>query len=126
VRGTVDGKNYEQWLERKTEILNFLEKVNQNRQAGKYLSREILEKAVELKKEYKKVERITRCWTDTLEFMYEYFSEDKNEGNGANIVPANFSIDEAPDFHRELTGLIDSLLVNPTQRIAWSVSPWTR
>jgi hypothetical protein len=122
VRGTVDGKNYEQWLERKVEILNFLEKVNQNRQAGKSLSRDVIEKAVELKKEYKKVERITRCWTDTLEFMYEYFSEDSNEGNGANIVPPNMSVDEAPDFHRELCGILDSLLTDPTQRIAWSVS----
>jgi predicted phage terminase large subunit-like protein len=121
VRGTVDGKNYEQWLERKTEILNFLEKVNQNRQAGKYLSREILEKAVELKKEYKKVERITRCWTDTLEFMYEYFSTDSNPEGPANIVPANFPIEDAPDFHRELCGMLDSLLVDPTQKISWSV-----
>lgn len=121
VRGKVKGKTYEQWKQRFEEVSNFLNKVKEAHKKGKAIPREVLEKAVELKKEYEQIERILRCWTSTIEFMYEYFSEDKNPNNTGNIVPAGISVEEAPEFHKELASYLDSFLEEPTQRLAWSV-----
>lgn len=121
VRGKVKGKTYEEWQNRYKELDDFLYIVKQKVKEGKELSREVLERSVEMKAELKQCERILRCWTSTLDFMYEYFSDDKNPENENNLIPAGISIFDAPDFHKELTGYLNSLLVNVTDRIAWSV-----
>ncbi|MGF9741594.1 hypothetical protein ABEX38_29950 [Priestia megaterium] len=121
VKGKVKGKTYSEYVTRLNEIDYFLKLVKQRGREGKELSREVLERALELREEYQQVERITRCWTNTLEFMYEYFSDDKNPENENNLIPAGISIFDAPKFHDELTSYLNSLLVNVTDRIAWSV-----
>ncbi|MDA2738388.1 phage terminase large subunit [Bacillus cereus group sp. Bc015] len=121
VKGSVKGKTYEEWKFRINEIDNFLNIVKEKANEGKELSREILERAIQLKEERKKCERIVRCWTSTLEFMYEYFSHDKNPENENNLIPEGITIDDAPKFHHELTSYLDSFHADPTQRIAWSV-----
>jgi predicted phage terminase large subunit-like protein len=121
VRGKVKGKSYEEWQNRYKEIDDFLYIVKQRANEGKEISREVLERSVELKEELKQCERIIRCWTSTLDFMYEYFSDDRNPENENNLIPAGIDITDAPAFHQELTGYLNSLLVNVTDRIAWSV-----
>lgn len=121
MRGYVKGRTYEEWVDRLTEINTFLDKVREAKRQGKDINYGVLERAVELKKEQEDVEIIVRCWGNTLEFMYEFFSEDRNPGNAGNIVPEGILVAEAPDFHKELTSFLDSFMENPTQRLAWSV-----
>ncbi|MFR7272456.1 phage terminase large subunit [Streptococcus pneumoniae] len=120
-KGLVKGKTYEEWQARKEEIDEFLSVVKLKASQGAELSREVLERAIVLKKEWKQCERILRCWTSTLEFMYEYFSDDMNPENENNLIPEGISIDDAPEFHNELTEYLDEYRHNPTKRIAWSV-----
>jgi predicted phage terminase large subunit-like protein len=69
---------------------------------------------------YSKVYRITRGYYDILFFTYEYFSEEKNELNETNLIPKGVFIEDAPDFHRELTAKLDELnTVKPTKNIGW-------
>ncbi|WP_353856771.1 phage terminase large subunit [Bacillus sp. Bos-x628] len=120
-KGLVKGKTYEEWKARMEEIDEFLDVVKLKAKQGNDLSREVLERAIALKEERKQCERILRCWTSTLEFMYEYFSEDMNPENENNLIPEGISIFDAPDFHKELTSYLDEYRYNPTKRIAWSV-----
>lgn len=46
--------------------------------------------------------RIARSEFDILYFAYEYFSEDRNEGNESNAIPAGVGIEDAPHIHKEL------------------------
>ncbi|MFA2595270.1 phage terminase large subunit [Bacillus cereus] len=121
IRGKVKDKSYLEWNNRFQEIDLFLMKVNQKRQEGVELPREILERAVALKQERKQVERILRCWTSALEFGYEYFSDDFNPENENNLIPSGIAPETAPDFHKELTDYLDNYLYEPTNRLAWSV-----
>lgn len=121
IRGRVKGKSYDEWKSRLDEIDNFLEVVKTKAKEGKEVSREVLERAIVLKEERKQCERILRCWTSTLEFMYEYFSDDRNPENENNLIPEGITIFDAPDFHGELTRYLDSFMVDVTQRLAWSV-----
>lgn len=70
-----------------------------------------------MKKQY----RILRAEYDLLYFAYEYFSDNYNSENDNNLIPDNYRLDNAPDFHKELCGILDSLNDNPTQKICWSV-----
>jgi predicted phage terminase large subunit-like protein len=121
VKGKVQNMTYDQWQQRLDEIDTFLDAVKQKAQDGESVSREVLERAITLKEERKQCERILRCWTSTLEFMYEYFSADCNPENENNLIPEGISIFDAPDFHKELTDYLDEYRTNPTNRIAWSV-----
>jgi hypothetical protein len=121
VIGKVQGKTYVEYIKRMEEIDRFLSLIKLKATDGNSVPVEILEKGLELKAEWKKCERITRCWTSTLEFMYEYFSEDSNPQNENNLIPEGISIFDAPHFHLELAGYLDSFLKNVVGRIAWSV-----
>lgn len=71
-----------------------------------------------LQREY----RITRSEIDILYFAYEYFSEERNPNNDDNLIPKNVFIGDAPDFHHELCGKLEELVLeNPTKKICWSV-----
>ena len=72
-------------------------------------------------KEITRLRRVIRAETDTLYFMYEYFSDDRNPENDQNLIPAGTSIAKAPDFHRQLCELLDEVSNStPTARIAWA------
>lgn len=113
--------SYYDWQNRLNEIDNFLNIVKEKAKNGTEISREVLHKAVSLKEERQQCERILRCWTSTIEFMYEYFSDDKNPENENNLIPSGIVVTDAPNFHYELTGYLDDFMDNPTNRIAWSV-----
>lgn len=65
--------------------------------------------------------RIARSEYDILYFTYEYFSDDRNPDNDDNLIPAGVTIDDAPQFHRELCAkLEEQSLYNPTKNICWA------
>lgn len=67
---------------------------------------EYYEKATELER----MERIQRCEVDTYEFALEYFSEAWNPDNPGNWEGFDVtSKDNAPEFHLEMTDIIDSV-----------------
>lgn len=65
--------------------------------------------------------RILRSKYDVLYFAYEYFSFDKNPENENNLIPEGIIYDNAPQFHQELCGILNSLYYEPTSKIGWSV-----
>ena len=79
---------------------------------------EYRELALKIKQKY----RILRGEYDVLYFAFQYFSDFYNTENENNLIPKKYSIDDAPDFHRELCGILDTLNEEPTKRICWSVS----
>jgi predicted phage terminase large subunit-like protein len=69
-----------------------------------------------------RLQRVHRGQEDFLYFMYEYFSEDRNPENPANLIPAGQTYETAADFHRELAGLMNAVNAGRTNdKIAWSV-----
>ncbi|WP_232696167.1 phage terminase large subunit [Brevibacillus daliensis] len=69
--------------------------------------------------ELKRLERIHRAEVDLLYFAYEYFGEHYNPDNSGNWIPV--TIDEAPDFHRELCDIMNTVsndVINA--KIAWA------
>ncbi|GAB6153726.1 phage terminase large subunit [Desulfosporosinus burensis] len=85
------------------------------------LSTEQLQDYLTYVKAIKKEYRVLRGEYDLLYFAYEYFSDKYNPENENNLIPANYGIDTAPDFHRELCGILDSLNEDMKQKICWSV-----
>ncbi|ACV64601.1 phage uncharacterized protein [Desulfofarcimen acetoxidans DSM 771] len=72
-------------------------------------------------KEIVRLKRIDRSESDVLYFMYEYFSDSKNPANEQNLIPAGVSLAIAPNFHRDLCGILDEVSsLNPTARIGWA------
>lgn len=71
--------------------------------------------------ELKRLKRIHRAEHDVLYFGMEYFSEDGNPDNDENLIPAGVNVDNAADFHRELTGMLDAVTEGRVKRhIAWA------
>ena len=68
-----------------------------------------------------KAYRILRSEYDVLYFAYEYFSDERNPENENNLMPLGATMDNAPNFHRELCSKLDSLNEKPTTKICWSV-----
>jgi predicted phage terminase large subunit-like protein len=69
--------------------------------------------------ELERLERIHRAEVDLLYFAYEYFGDVYNPGNPGNWIPV--TIDQAPEFHRELGEIMDE--VSTTKRnakICWA------
>ena len=76
--------------------------------------------AVERFPVYSRLERVRRCEGNLLEFALEYFSEARNPGNDGNWEGFDITdVSEAPDFHREITAIIDDVAtVNKNAKVA--------
>lgn len=60
--------------------------------------------------ELKRLQRVSRCEGDLLEFALEYFSEGRNPGNPGNWDDFNIErAEDAPEFHKELTGIMNNV-----------------
>lgn len=59
--------------------------------------------------EIDRAERIHRGEYDVLYFGMTYFSEDGNPDNADNLVPTGTNVDNAADFHKELTEMLDNV-----------------
>lgn len=65
--------------------------------------------------------RVDRCEGNTLLFMYEYFSDELNPTNEQNLIPAGVTMADAPDFHRELCGVLNVVSTEEiNKRICWA------
>lgn len=66
--------------------------------------------AVERWPVYQKLERVRRCEGNLLEFAIEYFGDARNPGNSGNWEGFDIaSVDEAADFHREITDIMNEV-----------------
>lgn len=78
---------------------------------------EYYDMATKLQRQY----RILRSEYDVIYFAYEYFSDERNPENENNLMPVGSTIENAPEFHHELSSKLDELNVNKTAKICWSV-----
>jgi predicted phage terminase large subunit-like protein len=85
------------------------------------LSQQELTSTLESIKKVKQEYRVLRSEYDVLYFAYEYFSDTYNIDNDNNLIPDIYTVNNAPDFHGELCGFLNTLNDNITQRICWSV-----
>lgn len=72
--------------------------------------------------EFRALKRIDRSENDLLYFAYTYSSEGENPKNDGNLITKEeITIDDAPEFHKELTGIMNVLSGEEiNKRIAWS------
>ncbi|WP_318252227.1 phage terminase large subunit [Paenibacillus polymyxa] len=70
--------------------------------------------------EYERLSVINEAETDLIAFALEYFSEAKNPGNAGNWDGFDITgVDEAPDFHREISVIMDDVSnVNTNDKVA--------
>lgn len=74
-----------------------------------------IEEYLEHAQQLERLERIHRCDGDSYEFALEYFSELRNPGNDGNWDGFDIaSKSDAPEFHREMTEVIDDVSVTNT------------
>lgn len=85
------------------------------------LSAEQMQDYLTYVKAFKREYRMLRGEYDLLYFAYEYFADRYNSENENNLIPNGVGIDSAPDFHKELCGILDSLNDDMKQKICWSV-----
>lgn len=77
--------------------------------------------AYDYKEEFEALNRIDRSERDILYFAYTYFSEEENHDNQGNLIPSGIRIEDAPDFHIELTDILNVISTEEiNKRIAWS------
>lgn len=68
----------------------------------------------------KQLKRIDRAEEDTLYFMYQYLGAEMNPEFEEPLIPEGITLDMAPDFHRELTGILNVVSNEEiNKRIAW-------
>lgn len=95
-------------------------KLEKLREAGALLPSQI-ETLITDKKELLRLKRIHRAEYDVLYFGMEYFSEDGNPNNPDNLIPSGVNVDNAADFHKQLTDMLDDVTAGRAQRhIAWA------
>src|SRR5690554_3643232 len=99
------------------ERIDKLEKLNE---AGRLTSR-LIESLIADKRELVRLKRVHRGEHDVLFFGMTYFSEDGNPGNDENLIPAGVNVDNAAEFHKELTSMLDDVTKGRAKRnIAWA------
>lgn len=115
----IDGR----WVEREEraklidEYNAIISDIEANVRSGQEYSEDDWLEIQTLIEERDRLERIHRCETDQLEFAIEYFSEARNPGNPGNFDGFNvLSKEEAAEFHREITAIMDE--VSTTKRNA--------
>src|SRR5699024_2117337 len=96
-------------------------KLDKLRQADALLPSQ-LQTLITDKKELIRLKRIHRAEYDVLYFGMEYFSEDGNEDNPDNLIPAGVNVSNAADFHRQLTDMLNDVTAGKAERhIAYAV-----
>ncbi|WP_214796593.1 MULTISPECIES: phage terminase large subunit [unclassified Exiguobacterium] len=119
---TVKGKSIEELNSEKVRLQAVLKDVLLKMRSGEEVDEFLIETLPELKERLEYLTRVTRSHEDTLFFMYEYFSDERNPENEGNIIPAGVTIDDAPDFHHTLANHLNVLSNDEiTKRLAWSV-----
>jgi len=95
-------------------------KLDKLRQADALLPSQ-LQTLITDKRELVRLKRIHRAEHDVLYFGMQYFSEDGNEDNPDNLIPAGVNVNNAAEFHRKLTDMLDDVTKGRVDRhIAWA------
>jgi predicted phage terminase large subunit-like protein len=69
----------------------------------------------------KQLKRIDRAEDDTLFFMYQYLGHELNPEFEEPLIPEGVTLDMAPDFHKELTSILNVVSGQEVnKRIAWA------
>ena len=69
----------------------------------------------------KQLKRIDRAEEDMLFFMYQYLGKEMNPDLEHPLIPKGITLDMAPDFHAELTGILNVVSNQEiNKRIAWA------
>lgn len=69
----------------------------------------------------KQLKRIDRAESDMLFFMYQYLGYEMNPNFEEPLIPKGITMDMAPDFHRELTGILNVVSNEEVnKRIVWA------
>lgn len=69
----------------------------------------------------KQLTRIDRAEDDVLYFMYQYLGSEMNPNFEDPLIPAGTTIDMAPEFHVELTDMLNVVSGKEiTKRVAWA------
>jgi predicted phage terminase large subunit-like protein len=69
----------------------------------------------------KQLKRIDRAEEDTLFFMYQYLGAEMNPEFEEPLIPKGVTLDMAPDFHEELTDILNVVSNKEVnKRIAWA------
>lgn len=99
-------------LERKIELMKEIDKST--------LSQKELESYREDLEKWEQLTRIDKSEDSLLFFVYEYLSDLKNPMNMAgNLIPDNQTINDSPEFHRELCSMLDNVSVEGVGKVAW-------
>ena len=108
----------EEWRFKKTKLDQYKAKIKELRHE---LTADQVRSAVAnikiLEQEYIK----TRSRVDLLFFTFEFFSEDRNPGNGGNLIPEGTTLDDAPEIHRTLCELLEDVNDGKTKRLCYSM-----
>src|SRR5690625_401457 len=115
-----------EWLDREArkERINLLEEANDKlnvlKAKGKIKPSQ-LRTLLTNTRELIRLKRIHRSEHDVLYFGMEYFSEDGNPDNPDNLIPKGVDSNNAADFHKQLTDMLDDVtLGNVNRHIAWA------
>lgn len=115
-----------EWLDREArkERINLLEEANDKlnvlKAKGKIKPSQ-LRTLLTNTRELIRLKRIHRAEHDVLYFGMEYFSEDGNPDNPDNLIPKGVDSNNAADFHKQLTDMLDDVtLGNVNRHIAWA------
>lgn len=85
------------------------------------LSKPQLETLLNDMEELTRLRRVDRAETDTLFFMYTYFSDERNPDNEGNLVPLGVDMADAPKFHGELCSILNTVSTDEVNaRIGWA------
>ncbi|MEY8748955.1 phage terminase large subunit [Alkalicoccobacillus gibsonii] len=115
-------RTIEELRQEQAEWFSYIKDINAKLDSGKSLSPAVAAGLPDVRSRLDYLRRVINSHDDTLYFMYEYFSDDKNPDNEGNIIPAGVSIDDAPDFHGLLSETLNTLTSDEiTKRVAWSV-----
>ncbi len=106
---------------RKTRIALLTEKVHlQEQLVDQMTTKELIAYKTDLE-HLSQLSRIDRAEEDVLYFAYEYFSFDRNSDYGDNVIPKGITIEDAPDFHIELSNVLNVVSNEQiNKRIAWA------
>lgn len=88
-----------------TVLEDILSGLNRKMDSGD-ISMSDLQKYKDYTQKLNQIKRVDKASKDILYFAYEYFSDERNPENEQNLIPEGVTIDDAPEFHRELCDLL--------------------
>lgn len=106
------------WQSKKHKLEEYKQRIGEVRHE---LTSDQIQSAIEnikvLEKDYIK----SRSSVDLLFFTFEFFSEDRNPGNGGNLIPEGTAFEDAPEIHITLCELLEDVNKGIIRRLCYSM-----